>query len=119
MRNVDISWLEQQPEPSHRVIHAQKMHPDCNICLVSCAEGAYIQVGIQNLHGLKEAVNDMESIIMHNNYIDELLLYKGMKTLNGMLGDWTLRTKSLCSTDRQGSDDGAKAFSSYVVVPCF
>lgn len=72
----------------------------------------HMQTGLHSLHDLKEALYDMESMVMHNTFIDELLLYKGMKAVKDMLGGWTLRTQSTCTVAQNDSDDGVHAISS-------
>lgn len=70
-----------------------------------------MQIGLNSLHDLKEALHDMESMVMHNQFIDELLLYRGMKGVSDMLGGWTLRTQSTCAVAQKVSDDGMDASS--------
>ena len=51
-----------------------------------------VQDILSDIPGLQEALNDLESMLMHNKHIDKMLLYKGMQRLEDMLGGWGLRT---------------------------
>jgi hypothetical protein len=66
---------------------------------------------LQQLPGLPEALNIMESFVMHNVYIDQMLLYRGMEPLSEMLGDWKLRDRMQTETPRSPDCQGAPCFA--------
>lgn len=56
--------------------------------------------------GLQEALNDLESMLMHNKHIDKMLLYKGMQPLEEMMCGWTLRTCATAAAPVHSSEQG-------------
>jgi hypothetical protein len=70
-----------------------------------------VYVQLESIVGLQEALNNLESMIMHNKHIDKMLLYKGMQPLEEMLDGWTLRTGATAPVPVQALSDQGE-------VPC-